>query len=411
VGFCHAGLATSDRDTGGLTLRRIQTFDVVVVGAGPGGAAAAFALAHSGRRVLLAGAPNRRPINLGESLPPTARPLLHAMGVVDELTKGTHLPCLGNLSIWGSPAVRCVDFIFDPNGQGWHLDRPSFDAALVHAARAAGAEMRHAFVRHVKGAPGRWRLWIDDQSSAGYEVGCRWLIDASGRRAVLARRLGGVLRAKDRLIAFTAQIEPSDRADTELHTMVEASADGWWYTSLVPGDRRVVIYLTDADLAPPGLARGTNVFAEMIERTACIGPYFEAFRYTIDTPPRVTSARTARLDPPAGDGWAASGDAALALDPLSSRGVLTALWSGIRCGEAVHTSLGGDADALNLYVRSLDTAFADFLRDRAAYYSLEGRWLDRPFWLRRKTIARMDAQPSTQGTNQAEARRRLEETQ
>jgi flavin-dependent dehydrogenase len=358
-------------------------FDVVVVGAGPTGAAAAFSLAHSGRRVMLAGAPTRRPINLGESLPPAARPLLHAMGALDEVNKGGHLQCLGNLSIWGSPAVRCVDFIFDPNGHGWHLDRPFFDAALVDVAMAAGTEFRRAFVRNVKGAPGSWRLWIDEHDSAGCEVGCRWVIDASGRRAVFARRMGGVLRGRDRLVAFTAQVEPSDRADTELHTMVEAAPDGWWYTSIVPGHRRVVVYLTDADLAPRGLTRAANVFRAMIERTTCIGPYFEAFRYIIDKPPRVTGARTARLDPPAGDGWAAAGDAALALDPLSSRGVLTALWSGLRCGEAVHASLGGNTGALNHYVRSLHAAFADFLRDRAAYYSLEDRWLDRPFWQRR----------------------------
>ena len=41
---------------------------------------------------------------------------------------------------------------------------------------------------------------------------------------------------------------------------MESVPNGWWYTSLVPGGRRVFMYLTDADLAPQGITRGVNVF-------------------------------------------------------------------------------------------------------------------------------------------------------
>jgi hypothetical protein len=77
----------------------------------------------------------------------------------------------------------------------------------------------------------------------------------------------------------------------------------------------------------------------------------------------------------------------LALDPLSSRGILTALWTGARCGEAVNASLSGDADALDRYTLALNVAFVDFLREQAEYYSMEQRWPDRPFWRRRRKAA------------------------
>ena len=362
-------------------------FDVVVVGAGPAGAAAAAVLARAGRRVLLVGPADRLTSPAGESLPPAARPLLRALGALDQVIKDGHLACLGNLSVWGSPDVRCVDFLFDPNGRGWILDRAAFDAALVEVARGAGAEVCSGYVRRVcREKSAQWCVSIDDQRFGESEIGCRWVIDASGRRAVVARRLGTKPRVLDRLTAFTVVVGPSERPDTELHTLVEAVPGGWWYTALVPGGRRVFIYLTDADLAPRGISRELSVFRSLLDQTACIGPYFRAFGYRLQHPPQAGSARTARLDRAAGDGWAAAGDAAMALDPLSSRGILTALWTGTRCGEAVDSSLGGDADGIRRYAEDLGIAFADYLREQAEYYSMERRWADRAFWKRRRRV-------------------------
>ena len=169
----------------------------------------------------------------------------------------------------------------------------------------------------------------------------------------------------------------------ERHTLVEAAPDGWWYTALVPGGRRVFIYLTDADLAPRGITRGASVFRSLLDQTACIGPYFRAYGYRLQRPPKAGSARTARLDRAAGDGWAAAGDAAMALDPLSSRGILTALWTGTRCGEAVDACLGGDANGIRRYAEDLEIAFANYRREQGEYYSMERRWADREFWRRR----------------------------
>ena len=121
-----------------------------------------------------------------------------------------------------------------------------------------------------------------------------------------------------------------------------------------------------------------------MEQTACIGPVFRAFRYSLEHPPRASTARTARLDRPSGPGWAAAGDAAMALDPLSSRGILTALWTGTRCGEALNGCLTGDADGIRRYAEDLEIAFADYLREQAEYYSIERRWAAQPFWQRRR---------------------------
>ncbi|CAM5482815.1 hypothetical protein SAVIM40S_04474 [Streptomyces avidinii] len=113
---------------------------------------------------------------------------------------------------------------------------------------------------------------------------------------------------------------------------------------------------------------------------------------------RRAPAHTVRLDVVHGDGWVAAGDAAAAFDPLSSQGILTALYTGMRAGQAVHDHLGGDRTALTHYATELDTITAAHLRNRRTFYGLEYRWPRHAFWRRRHTAGpadRADGRPNT----------------
>ena len=45
----------------------------------------------------------------------------------------------GTVAVWGSETPYENDFIFNPYGNGWHIDRSRFDAMLARAAEEAGA--------------------------------------------------------------------------------------------------------------------------------------------------------------------------------------------------------------------------------------------------------------------------------
>ncbi len=76
--------------------------------------------------------------------------------------------------------------------------------------------------------------------------------------------------------------------------------------------------------------------------------------------------------------------AALACDPLSSQGILTALHTGARAAAAVDGCLRSEADALAAYHAFVDGIAARYLALHARAYADEARWVSSPFWARRR---------------------------
>jgi flavin-dependent dehydrogenase len=324
---------------------------------------------------------------IGEALPPAGRPLLRDLGVLDRFLEDGHLPCHGNLSAWGSPELHVTDFIFDRNGHGWHLDRARFDASLRQAAADAGAVVRSG-VRLVsaKRSPGEgdWRVALGaGGAEAEEEVRCRWLVDATGRGSTVARHHGVARTTTDALVAFFARLRPSSDGDRDARTLIEAAPGGWWYTALVPAGERVVAWLTDADLADRAALLSPEGFAAKVAETQHVAAKLAAHGYTISVRPRGADAGSARLFRFAGDGWLAAGDTAISFDPLSSQGILTALYTGMRAGQALHAHLDGDGSALPAYAERLEGIHRAYLRNHAIYYGYETRWPDHTFWRRR----------------------------
>lgn len=97
-----------------------------------------------------------------------------------------------------------------------------------------------------------------------------------------------------------------------------------------------------------------------------------------------TAAHGAELEPCAGRSWLAVGDAALAIDPLSSQGLLNALYTGLAAAESADRYLAGAINALTDYIETIRGVRELYRRDLALWYDTEKRWPNRPFWRRRR---------------------------
>ncbi len=352
-------------------------YDVLVAGAGPAGAVAAYVLARAGRRVLMVDDDDSSGPKVGESLPGAARPLLRDLGLDEAVGGNVHLHCNGNAFAWGTDELESTDSIRDPHGVGWHLDRRRFDADLRRAARRAGATLRRARLGAVHRRDVGWNVEISD----GQTLEVKWLIDATGRAAVVSRGAGASRIRDDTLIAFSCHTR-SGAGDTDTRTIVEAIPGGWWYTARVPCGRMTVLH-ADADRAAE--LRQIDGWLAALNRTRHVRRFVGCGDLRADL--AVHDAGGARMDRFGGDGWIAVGDAALAFDPLSSQGILTALHTGMLAGRCIDDELAGHAGTLASYCSRLESIRAAYLRHRAQIYRSEGRWPDAPFWARRHRLA------------------------
>jgi flavin-dependent dehydrogenase len=370
--------------------------DIVILGGGPAGTAAAITLARVGRSVVVIEKSHYEQARIGETLPPAARPLLMRLAVWEPFLAAGHLPSPGVLSVWGDDELYQTHFIFNPNGQGWHLDRQRFDRMLAQAARQAGAHLYcGAKVTSCPPLAGdRWQVAFTSgvaSSRQEHQLRARFLIDATGRAAVLARRQGANRLNADQLVGLASVLEarsresdgPEDECDS--CTLVEACTDGWWYSALLPGRRLMAVYMTDADLLRRQRGAWNAFWQARLQQTIHTQSRLRAF--DLQAVPRVVAANSSRLDSVSGRGWLAVGDAAMTFDPLSSQGLVQALASGIRAGEALNGHLAGEDTAMADYDIRANNAFRDYSRLRAVYYGREQRWPQSDFWHGRHAVA------------------------
>lgn len=368
-----------------------QYVTVAVIGGGPAGSAAAMVLARDAVPVIIIEGPDKSDWVIGEGLPPLARPLLYQLGIWDRFIDDGHVPSFGNSSAWGSETLIDQSFIFDPNGNGWHLDRHRFDDMLMKEAIKAGAvrQPQTTVTSCSINQRRHWELKLVSQQGLRSQIIAKFVIDATGRKSWFARRQRAGRINYDRLVGLVTLLVPkSNRTDENSLTVVEAVREGWWYSALIPDGKLVVAYMSDGDLASTKTGRRADGWRALLKQTHHTRDRVEAYGYEILGGPRMVCANSSHLTRMTGESWLAVGDAASAFDPLSSQGILAALETGISAAEAIQSRLQGRTRGFMSYANSLNDKFLEYLSRRDFYYAQERRWPESLFWQRRSALAK-----------------------
>jgi flavin-dependent dehydrogenase len=288
----------------------VTTGSVVVVGAGPAGAAAAVAAAQGGERVWLVGRSSNRRAGTLEVISGRAARALAALGwhaaVVDRARA-----CDSIVARWADDAYVERSSLLEPGGHGWIVDRSWFDPLVRTLAARAGVSCVHDMA---------------DVPSAHRRI------LATGKHAPSsgARRLLG-----PPLVALTVSWPSGAVGDLEGRLVVDATERGWW-SALDDGVATAATYTTDRP-------HGAGVL-ESWRRAVLAAPAWLP-RRALDGPVRVRPIRQ-RLQLSGSSSEVRVGDAALSVDPLSGHGLALALEGAVRHDAADYESwLSAQADA------------------------------------------------------------------
>ena len=341
-----------------------ESFDVVVVGGGPAGAALATFCQRAGHRCLVLERSVFPRYHIGESVIPHTYGTLERLGLLAALQASSY-PKKYSVRFIPESGQDVDPFYFSetidgPGSQTWQVERSTFDQLCLDNAAASGVEVRmRARVEQV--------LFEDDRAvgvrvqnplESPQDIGARVVVDASGRSTILGSQLDlkGPVAGLKKMSIWSyykggKRLQGIDEGET---TAIIIPQRGWFWYIPLPEDRVSVGVVASPDYLQRDSSNYQEIFDHEIE--LCV-PVAERLAQA----ERVDKVRgipelAYRNRQTAGAGWIMIGDAAAFLDPIYSSGLFLALASAEMAAESICGALSSDdlsADRLGAHAAVL----------------------------------------------------------
>jgi flavin-dependent dehydrogenase len=361
-------------------------FDVIVIGGGPAGSILASLLVQEGRSCLLLERDVHPRDHVGESLTPSTNPIFQRIGFLEKMEAARFVHKPG--ACWTAPRSPVGKFValrlgeFPPEGatqlHTYNVERDTFDEMLIGHAQELGARvMQGVGVQQVLFESGRAvgvRAKLADGGQRDFSGA--FVIDASGRRCVLANQLGFKHRDPEfdqvAMYSWFEGVAPNPvgyEGFLFLHFLGLERA--WaWQIPLRDGvcSIGVVTHRSDFKRASQD---PEEFFSSLVERSI-------SFAHAMRGAERVRpwwleGDYSYRIDRLVGPGWLVIGDALRFIDPIFSTGVDVAAYSALFAFEAVeHVLSGGDESAAwGLYEKRVSDGVDVWYQFTSLFYRLQ----------------------------------------
>lgn len=330
----------------GRPAEAVEAADVVIVGAGPAGCAAAILLAREGfRPLVLDRATFPRDKVCGDGLAPRTVAMLRRLGLEGQLQELGHRPVREYriTSSWGDPVRAGLPAFGKGPDYTYVVPRRELDALLVRAARDAGAEVREG-VRVLRAVPGQeGRPAVEARSAEGQsmKLSARVLIAADGSRGSFSRTVLPSERLEPYAVAIRAYMEGVEGLDGALNFFLDRRllpGYGWIFPASRPGGPCNVGLGMKLSTYRAGKEKLTNLFEWFLSPASTAWPYLRNARLVAPPAPFPLLVDFPRGRRRQGNILFA-GDAANLIDPLSGEGIAYALESGAAAGLAAARAL------------------------------------------------------------------------
>ena len=337
---------------------------IVILGAGPAGAAVALGLRRLGHDVTLIS--EWRRFAALEGVSQRVLEALRGAGLHQALADAT-VPSQRQVNWNGQQHAQNIEFL---------LDRPTFDRGLREALRDAGVELIEGRALNVQSSASGHRITL----AGGAVVHADFLVEARGRQAPA---LGKGLRGPETV----SLLNRWQGASGTTASAVESLEDGWaWMARRADGQCywQWTVEVASADF--PGKARLLDYCRQRRQASDFARAFFADAREN-DLQLRARSSTAILASRVCGDNWIRVGDAAMAVDPLSGNGIFQSLSSALQAPVVINTLLRKPeraALAQRFHQQRLEQLFLRFARIGRDFYADEQRWRDQPFWQARR---------------------------
>ena len=332
----------------------VQSFDAIVIGAGPAGSAAATVLAEYGRRVALLEKSRFPRYRVGESLIPFCWHPLNRLGLVEAMDEAAFKVFKQSVQFVSQEGQLSKPFYFDehtdhPCARTWQVVRSDFDRLVRGNAVAKGAELfEETTAREFLREEGKVVGVRCDSPEGELELRAPVTIDASGREAMAQQknqwRVPDEQLKKMAVWTYYQGALRDEGKDEGATTIAYIPGKGWFWYIPLPDDMVSVGVVADKEYLFAETKDPETIFEREVKRQPWIERHLEPGRCTGEF--HVTSDFSNRSQYCAEDGLVLAGDAFAFLDPVFSSGVFLALQGGVMAADAVEEALrAGDTSA------------------------------------------------------------------